>query len=151
MTGLTAVQHDGYATLAWDPVAGATDYQIERTPVDAADVPTGAAVITGLWQGQRTITPDVAEIRRRRLRPRRPLPVAGAGEIRNDDAALFGAGLRDDAPAVGHRARRIAADAMGDERQRDVYDDVNEYATRPRSSQRAHACAWWSSAARTRS
>ena len=31
----TAVQHDGYVTLSWDPVAGATDYQIERTPVDA--------------------------------------------------------------------------------------------------------------------
>ncbi len=59
VTGLTAVQHDGYATLAWDPVAGATDYQIERTPVDAANVPTDAAVVTGVWQPQRTITPDV--------------------------------------------------------------------------------------------
>jgi hypothetical protein len=58
VTGLTATQHDGYVTLAWTSVAGATDYQIERTPVDAANVPTGASVITGVWQAQRTITPD---------------------------------------------------------------------------------------------
>jgi Zinc carboxypeptidase len=58
VTGLTATQHDGYVTLAWTPVAGATDYQIERTPVDAANVPTGASVVTGVWQPQRTITPD---------------------------------------------------------------------------------------------
>ncbi len=58
VTGLTATQHDGYVTLAWTPVAGATDYQIERTPVDAANVPTGASVVTGVWQAQRTITPD---------------------------------------------------------------------------------------------
>lgn len=43
VTGLTAVQEDGFATLSWNTVAGATDYQVERTPVDAANVPTGAA------------------------------------------------------------------------------------------------------------
>jgi Zinc carboxypeptidase len=57
VTGLTAVQREGFTTLAWDSVAGATDYQIERTPVDAADVPTGPAVIVGLWRPLRTITP----------------------------------------------------------------------------------------------
>ena len=57
VTGLTAVQRDGFATLAWDPVVGATDYQIERTPVDAANVPTGPSVIVGVWQPVRTVTP----------------------------------------------------------------------------------------------
>ena len=37
VTGLTATQRDGFAQLAWTAVEGATDYQIERTPVDAAD------------------------------------------------------------------------------------------------------------------
>src|SRR4051812_11334759 len=58
VTGLTASQDVGFTTLKWNPVAGATDYQIERTPVDAADQPTGAATIVGVWQPQRTITPD---------------------------------------------------------------------------------------------
>ena len=57
VVGLTATQNEGFATLAWEPVAGATDYQIERTPVDAANVPTGAAVIVGVWQPIRTVTP----------------------------------------------------------------------------------------------
>src|SRR4051794_26156191 len=51
------VQHDGFVTVGWDPVATATDYQIERTPVDDANTPTGAAVITGVWQPARTVTP----------------------------------------------------------------------------------------------
>jgi predicted deacylase len=58
VTGLTAAQDVGFTTLKWNPVAGATDYQIERTPVDANDQPTGAATIVGVWQPQRTITPD---------------------------------------------------------------------------------------------
>src|SRR3954451_24166547 len=57
VTGLTATQDVGFTTLKWSPVAGATDYQIERTPVDAANQPTGAAVIVGVWQPQRTVTP----------------------------------------------------------------------------------------------
>ena len=35
VTGLSATQDVGFTTLKWDPVPGATDYQIERTPVDA--------------------------------------------------------------------------------------------------------------------
>jgi len=58
VTGLTAEQHQGYATLSWNPVAEATDYQVERTPVDANDQATGASVIVGLWQPIRTVTPD---------------------------------------------------------------------------------------------
>jgi hypothetical protein len=55
--GLTATQREGFTTLAWSPVPGATDYQIERTPVDATNLPTGPAVITGVWQPLRTINP----------------------------------------------------------------------------------------------
>src|SRR3954469_15180752 len=58
VTGLIASQDVGFTTLKWKPVAGVTDYQIERTPVDAADQPTGAATIVGVWQPQRMITPD---------------------------------------------------------------------------------------------
>jgi len=58
VTGLTVTQDDGFATLTWTAVSGATDYQIERTPVDAVDVPTGPAVIVGLWQPTRTIRPE---------------------------------------------------------------------------------------------
>src|SRR3954469_811185 len=58
VTGLTASEDVGFTTLKWNPVPGATDYQIERTPVDANDQPTGAATIVGVWQPQRTITPD---------------------------------------------------------------------------------------------
>jgi hypothetical protein len=58
VTGLAAVQEDGFVTLNWDSVDGATDYQVERTPVNEADQPTGSATIVGLWQPTRTVTPD---------------------------------------------------------------------------------------------
>ncbi|TCB94380.1 carboxypeptidase [Micromonospora zingiberis] len=53
--GLTVVQSDGYATLAWTHVDGATDYQIERTPVAADDTTTGNSVIVGVWRPNRQI------------------------------------------------------------------------------------------------
>ncbi|GAB3144816.1 hypothetical protein GCM10027290_23670 [Micromonospora sonneratiae] len=56
--GLTVVQADGYATLKWTPLEGATDYQIERTPVDDQDVATGAPVITGVWRPNRQVNPE---------------------------------------------------------------------------------------------
>ncbi|MGI5148677.1 M14 family zinc carboxypeptidase [Plantactinospora sp. CA-294935] len=55
VTGLTVTQANGYATVAWTPVPGATDYQIERTPVDAAEVATGPAVVVGVWRPNRQI------------------------------------------------------------------------------------------------
>src|SRR6188472_1811909 len=59
VTGLTAAQDVGFTTLKWNPVPGATDYQIERQSVDpATDQPTGTATIVGVWQSVRTITPD---------------------------------------------------------------------------------------------
>src|SRR4051795_5218225 len=56
VTGLTATQDVGFTTLKWNPVAGATDYQIERAPIDAAD--DAAGTVVGVWQPQRTITPE---------------------------------------------------------------------------------------------
>src|SRR3954466_8073384 len=58
VTGLTATQDIGFTTLKWNPVAGATDYQIERTPIDANDQPTATPTIVGVWQPQRTVTPE---------------------------------------------------------------------------------------------
>src|SRR3954453_20864018 len=58
VAGLTASEDVGFTTLKWNPVPGATDYQIERTPVDANNQPAGTATIVGVWQPQRTITPD---------------------------------------------------------------------------------------------
>ncbi|TDC21779.1 carboxypeptidase, partial [Micromonospora sp. 15K316] len=58
VTDLTIRQADGYTTLAWQPVDGATDYQIERTPVDTADNPTGAPTIVGIWRPNRQINQE---------------------------------------------------------------------------------------------
>lgn len=58
VTDLAVDQQLGYATLSWDPVAGAIEYQIERTPVDADNNPTGAAVITGIWRPNRQVNQD---------------------------------------------------------------------------------------------
>ncbi|MBE2320460.1 succinylglutamate desuccinylase/aspartoacylase family protein [Solirubrobacter sp. CPCC 204708] len=56
VTGVTVTQDVGFTTLKWNPVAGATDYQIERAP---AGTPEGTAgTVVGVWQPQRTITPD---------------------------------------------------------------------------------------------
>ncbi|KAB1159134.1 carboxypeptidase, partial [Micromonospora sp. AMSO12t] len=55
--GLTVVQGDGYATLAWTRVEGATDYQIERTPL-AADGTPGTPVIAGVWRPNRQVNND---------------------------------------------------------------------------------------------
>ena len=47
VTGLEVRQDDGFATLSWDPVAGATDYQIERS-----------GVVVGVWRPNRQINQD---------------------------------------------------------------------------------------------
>ena len=52
---LTVTQVDGYATVAWTPVPGATDYQIERTAVDAGNTPTGTPTIVGVWRPNRQV------------------------------------------------------------------------------------------------
>ena len=58
VTDVAVEQADGFASLSWDSVAGATDYQIERAPVGADDVPTGPAAIVGVWRPNRTVTPE---------------------------------------------------------------------------------------------
>ncbi len=58
VTGLTVTQNEGFATLAWTSVAGATDYQIERATVDPATGVVGPGTIVGVWQPQRSITPQ---------------------------------------------------------------------------------------------
>ena len=58
VTGLGVRQADGFATLSWIPVAGATDYQIERTPVGSDNVATAPAAIVGVWRPNRTVTPE---------------------------------------------------------------------------------------------
>ena len=58
VAGLGAVQDEGFTTLSWDPVDGAIGYEIERTPVDEANQPTGDERIVGIWQPTRTVTPD---------------------------------------------------------------------------------------------
>jgi hypothetical protein len=52
---LTATMREGYASLKWSVVAGATDYQIERTPVNATGAPTGDSVIVGIWRPNRQV------------------------------------------------------------------------------------------------
>lgn len=58
VTGLAALQGEGFATLSWNPVDGATDYQIERTPVNAENTVTGPPRIVGLWLPTRSVRPD---------------------------------------------------------------------------------------------
>ncbi|MEV0716553.1 M14 family zinc carboxypeptidase [Asanoa sp. NPDC050611] len=55
VTDLTVSQADGFATVAWTPVDGATDYQIERTAVDASGNPTDVAKVVGVWRPNRQV------------------------------------------------------------------------------------------------
>jgi hypothetical protein len=58
VTGVAVAQQDGYSTVSWTHVAGATDYQIERTAVNDVNEPTGAAVIVGVWRPDRQVNQD---------------------------------------------------------------------------------------------
>ncbi len=58
VTSLAVAQREGFATLTWRPVEGATEYQIERTPVDESGRPTGDGVITGVWRPNRQVRPQ---------------------------------------------------------------------------------------------
>ena len=55
VSGVAVNAHDGYATLTWKPVTGATEYQIERTPLDDAGHPTGEGAISAVWRPNRQI------------------------------------------------------------------------------------------------
>ena len=80
VTGLEVRQDDGFATLSWNPVPGATDYQIERTPAGA---PLGTGVVVGVWRPNRQINQDSAGLRRRRVQPGRRLPMARPRPLRH--------------------------------------------------------------------
>jgi zinc carboxypeptidase len=55
VTGLEVRQDDGFATLSWNPVPGATDYQIERAPAGA---PEGTGTVVGVWRPNRQVDQD---------------------------------------------------------------------------------------------
>ena len=57
-TEVAVTQGEGFATVSWEPVPGATDYEIERTPVAADDTPTGPAAVVGVWRPNRTVSPE---------------------------------------------------------------------------------------------
>jgi len=58
VAALTVEQQRGFATLSWNPVVGAIEYQIERTPVDDDNNPTGEPVIAGIWRPNRQVNQD---------------------------------------------------------------------------------------------
>jgi hypothetical protein len=55
VTDVEVRQAEGFATVSWEPVAGATDYQIERTPAGAA---LGTGVVVGVWRPNRQINQE---------------------------------------------------------------------------------------------
>ena len=63
VTGLEVRQDDGFATLSWDPVEGATDYQVERTLAGAPGTGVGSLAAEPADQ------PGLAGLRRRRVQP----------------------------------------------------------------------------------
>ena len=78
VTGLDVRQDDGFATLSWDPVAGATEYDVERTPA--------AATRAGRSRGGR-LAPEPPDHRRRR-RSRTPGSTRATGS--SGGSALVG-------------------------------------------------------------
>ena len=55
---LKVVQAEGYAALSWTAAPGVTEYVIERTPVNAQDLPTGLPAIAGVWRPNRQVRPQ---------------------------------------------------------------------------------------------
>lgn len=55
VNGLEVQQADGFATLSWEPVDEATEYDIERTPAGA---PLGTGVVVGVWRPNRQVNQD---------------------------------------------------------------------------------------------
>ena len=115
VTDVAVEQADGFATLSWDSVADATDYQIERTPVDADDVPTGPSVIVGVWRPNRTVTPESPTFADAGFNPGDRFQWRVRARSGAIAAPVLGAGVRDDAAAMGRpdRARGEPAHAVG--------------------------------------
>jgi hypothetical protein len=53
--GVAVAPREGYVTVSWQPVAGAAEYHIERTPVGADDTPIGEGVLVGVWRPNRQV------------------------------------------------------------------------------------------------
>lgn len=53
---VTVEQGQGFATVSWSEVAGADEYQIERTPMDG-DEPAGPGEVVGVWFPDRHLSP----------------------------------------------------------------------------------------------
>ena len=58
VTDVAVVHKDGFSTVSWTHVDGATDYEIERTPVNDANEPTGDSVVVGIWRPDRQVNQD---------------------------------------------------------------------------------------------
>ena len=116
VTGVAVEQADGFASLSWDPVAGATDYQIERTPVGADNAPTGPAVIVGVWRPNRTVTPDSPTFADAGFNPGDRFQWRVRARSGTTAAPVLGTGVRHDAATVGRpgRSRGEPAHAVGD-------------------------------------
>ena len=150
VTDLTVTQSEGYATLAWTPVAGASDYQVERTVVNA-DGSLGTATIVGVWQAQRTITPAFPKFADAGFALGGTLPMARPCPLRDDTPGLTRPrscrrhgrnGAPAPAPRCGRSGRRAAT--------RRTPRTRTSSSTPRRSMLPAIACAWSSSAARIR-
>ena len=55
VAGLAVAAREGYVTLTWTPVAGASEYQMHRTPLDDAGKPVGDPAMTGVWRPNRQV------------------------------------------------------------------------------------------------
>ena len=130
VTGLGVRQADGFATLSWNPVAGATDYQIERTPVGADDLPTGPAAIVGVWRPNRTVTPDAPTFADAGFNPGDRFQWRVRARHRHGRAAVLGAGVRHDAcrrSATRPCRARTCAPQWEQTQAAQFTSDVNEY------------------------
>ena len=80
--GVTVEQGYGFATVAWGAVAGATEYEIERTAL-AGRRASGPALTVGPLAADAVQRAGPSrrrdDVRRLRVRARRALPLAGAG------------------------------------------------------------------------
>ena len=125
VTGLAAVQGDGFATLSWNAVAGATDC---RSSVRRWTPPTSprarrrsSASGSRRARGNARRSPSPASFSRRAFLLARP------SAVRDDGAAVLGAGLRNDESAVGRRPRCFLRTPFEETNGATYTNDVNEY------------------------
>ena len=129
-TDLTVTQGDGYATLALDDRPG-------RRPTTRSSArrstrrtcPRARPSSSASGSPQRQVNNAFADVRGRRLRARRPLPVARPRPDRDDGAAVLRPGVRDDAIRSGARGPGADLRTQWESSGNATYtSDVNEYA-----------------------